>query len=240
MSHSRAKSAVRSRSKTWGSWYQEAGSVRTGPIISLRRAPGRVVAVDEKEPQEIVLVRHGETEWTLSGRHTGRTDIPLTDRGREQARRIGAALRDRRFVLVLSSPLSRALETCRLAGLGDLAELTDDLLEWDYGEYEGLRTADIRQTRPGWTLWADGVPGGETAADVARRVDRVIERARGAGGSVALFAHGHVLRVLTARWLGLPPEDGRLFAMDPGAVSVLGYEREAPVVRRWNIDVGAT
>jgi probable phosphoglycerate mutase len=199
-----------------------------------------VVAVDEKEPQEIVLVRHGETEWTLSGRHTGRTDIPLTDRGREQARRIGAALRDRRFVLVLSSPLSRALETCRLAGLGDLAELTDDLLEWDYGEYEGLRTADIRQTRPGWTLWADGVPGGETAADVARRVDRVVERARGAGGNVALFAHGHVLRVLTARWLGLPPEDGRLFAMDPGAVSVLGYEREAPVVRRWNIDVGAT
>jgi probable phosphoglycerate mutase len=199
-----------------------------------------VVAVDEKEPQEIVLVRHGETEWTLSGRHTGRTDIPLTDRGREQARRIGAALRDRRFVLVLSSPLSRALETCRLAGLGDLAELTDDLLEWDYGEYEGLRTADIRQTRPGWTLWADGVPGGETAADVARRVDRVVERARGAGGNVAVFAHGHVLRVLTARWLGLPPEDGRLFAMDPGAVSVLGYEREAPVVRRWNIDVGAT
>ena len=162
----------------------------------------------------------------------------MTERGREQARRIGAALRDRRFALVLSSPLSRALETCRLAGLGDRVEVTDDLLEWDYGEYEGLRTVDIRKTRPGWTLWADGVPGGETADSVARRVDRVIHRVRGTRGNVALFAHGHVLRVLTARWLGLPPGDGRLFAMDPAAVSMLGYEREAPVIRRWNIEVG--
>lgn len=187
---------------------------------------------------EIVLVRHGETEWTLAGRHTGRTDIPLTEHGREQAQRIGALLRDRRFALVLSSPLSRALETCRLAGQGERAEVTDDLREWDYGDYEGLRTADIRATRPGWSLWADGVPGGETAADVAARVDRVVARARGAGGSVALFAHAHVLRVLTARWLGLAPELGRFFAMAPAAVSVLGYERETSVVLRWNIDAG--
>ena len=193
--------------------------------------------VSEDAPHEVVLVRHGETEWTLTGRHTGRTDIPLTEHGREQARRIGATLRDRRFALVLSSPLSRALETCRLAGLGDLAEVTDDLLEWDYGEYEGLRTVDIRETRPRWSLWTDGVPGGETAAAVAERVDRVIDRARSAGGTVALFAHGHVLRVLTARWLGLPPEDGRLFAMEPAALSVLGYERETRVVRRWNAPV---
>ena len=187
---------------------------------------------------EIVLVRHGETEWTLTGRHTGRTDIPLTEHGREQAQRIGAALRGRRFALVLSSPLSRALETCRLAGQGELAEVTDDLLEWDYGDYEGRRTDDIRKMRPRWSLWADGVPGGETAADVAARVDRVVDRARGAGGSVALFAHAHVLRVLTARWLGLAPEYGRLFAMAPAAVSVLGYERETPVILRWNLDVG--
>jgi broad specificity phosphatase PhoE len=197
-----------------------------------------VETVSEDAPHEVVLVRHGETEWTLTGRHTGRTDIPLTEHGREQARRIGATLRDRRFALVLSSPLSRALETCRLAGLGDLAEVTDDLLEWDYGEYEGVRTVEIRETRPRWSLWTDGVPGGETAAAVAERVDRVIDRARSAGGTVALFAHGHVLRVLTARWLGLPPEDGRLFAMEPAALSVLGYERETPVIRRWNIDVG--
>ena len=190
------------------------------------------------EGDEVVLVRHGETEWTRSGRHTGRTDIPLTERGREQAQRIGRVLRDRRFALVLASPLSRALETCRLAGFGEHAELTDDLLEWDYGDYEGRRTDDIRVTRPQWSLWSDGVPGGETADDVAARVDRLVARARSAGGSVALFAHAHVLRVLTARWLGLGPEGGGLFVMAPAAVSMLGYEREASVIRRWNVDVG--
>ncbi|TML92926.1 MAG: histidine phosphatase family protein [Actinobacteria bacterium] len=190
------------------------------------------------EGDEVVLVRHGETEWTRSGRHTGRTDIPLTERGREQAQRIGRVLRDRRFALVLASPLSRALETCRLAGFGEHAELTDDLLEWDYGDYEGRRTDDIRVTRPRWSLWSDGVPGGETADDVAARVDRLVARARAAGGSVALFAHAHVLRVLTARWLGLGPEGGGLFVMAPAAVSMLGYEREASVIRRWNVDVG--
>jgi len=190
------------------------------------------------EGDEVVLVRHGETEWTRSGRHTGRTDIPLTERGREQAQRIGRVLRDRRCALVLASPLSRALETCRLAGFGEHAELTDDLLEWDYGDYEGRRTDDIRVTRPRWSLWSDGVPGGETADDVAARVDRLVARARAAGGSVALFAHAHVLRVLTARWLGLGPEGGGLFVMAPAAVSMLGYEREASVIRRWNVDVG--
>ena len=190
------------------------------------------------EGDEVVLVRHGETQWTRSGRHTGRTDIPLTERGREQAQRIGRVLRDRRFALVLASPLSRALETCRLAGFGEHAELTDDLLEWDYGDYEGRRTDDIRVTRPRWSLWSDGVPGGETADDVAARVDRLVARARAAGGSVALFAHAHVLRVLTARWLGLGPEGGGLFVMAPAAVSMLGYEREASVIRRWNLDVG--
>jgi len=190
------------------------------------------------EGDEVVLVRHGETQWTRSGRHTGRTDIPLTERGREQAQRIGRVLRDRRFALVLASPLSRALETCRLAGFGEHAELTDDLLEWDYGDYEGRRTDDIRVTRPRWSLWSDGVPGGETADDVAARVDRLVARARAAGGSVALFAHAHVLRVLTARWLGLGPEGGGLFVMAPAAVSMLGYEREASVIRRWNVDVG--
>ena len=190
------------------------------------------------EADEVVLVRHGETDWTLTGRHTGRTDIALTERGREQARRIGTVLRDRTFAVVLVSPLSRALETCRLAGLGERAEVTDDLREWDYGDYEGRRTDDIRVTRPRWSLWSDGVPGGETAGDVAARVDRVIGRARDADGSVALFAHAHVLRVLTARWLGLAAEHGGLFVMAPAAVSMLGYEREASVIRRWNIDAG--
>ena len=138
------------------------------------------------------------------------------------------------FALVLTSPLGRAADTCRLAGLAGVAEHDDDLLEWDYGEYEGRRTVDIRVDRPGWTLWDDGVPGGETATQVAARVDRVIERAVAAGGDVALFAHGHVLRVLGARWLGLDPTGGRLFALSPATLSVLGYEREIRVFLRWN------
>jgi broad specificity phosphatase PhoE len=181
-----------------------------------------------------VLVRHGETEWARLGRHTGRTDIPLTDDGRAQADLVGRRLDGREFALVLTSPLGRAADTCRLAGLAGVAELDDDLLEWDYGEYEGRRTVDIRVDRPGWTLWDDGVPGGETATQVAARVDRVIERAVAAGGDVALFAHGHVLRVLGARWLGLDPTAGRLFALSPATLSVLGYEREIRVFLRWN------
>ena len=182
----------------------------------------------------MVIVRHGETEWSRAGRHTGRTDVPLTDHGREQALRVCQDIAGHPFGRVLSSPSIRALETCRLAGLGDAVETTDDLLEWDYGEYEGITTAEIRRTRPRWSLWADGVPGGETAAHVAMRVDRVIEEAREEPGDVAVFAHAHVLRVLSARWLGLSPTDGRLFALDPATLSVLGYERETSVIVRWN------
>ncbi|MGH9280853.1 MAG: histidine phosphatase family protein [Acidimicrobiales bacterium] len=181
------------------------------------------------------LIRHGETEWTISGQHTGRTDVPLTEHGREQARHVARELEGQKFATVLSSPLSRALETCRLAGLGEHVETTDELLEWDYGDYEGVTTAEIRKTRPRWSLWLDGAPGGETAAAVGQRVDRVIEEVRRLDGDAALCAHGHVLRVLTARWLGLPPTEGRLFALEPASLSVLGYEREQPVIQRWNL-----
>jgi broad specificity phosphatase PhoE len=183
---------------------------------------------------EVVLVRHGETEWSRSGKHTGRTEIPLTERGREQAVVVGAALSERRFALVLTSPLQRAAETCRLAGYGGVAEQRDELMEWDYGAYEGRKTADIREEHPGWTLWRDGVPGGERAAEVGARADRVIAELRALTGDAAVFAHGHVLRVLAARWIGLEPSAGQLFALDPATLSVLGYERETPVVRSWN------
>jgi broad specificity phosphatase PhoE len=188
---------------------------------------------------EIVLARHGETEWSRDLKHTGRTDIPLTDRGRAEAEQLGRALAGRSFARVQSSPLQRAVETCRLAGLGDQVELTDDLLEWDYGEYEGITTAEIRRERPDWKLWRDGCPGGETAADVGKRVDRVIAQLRGLEGDAVLFAHGHVLRVLTARWLRLGPECGALFKLDTGTLSVLGFERETPVITRWNSPVSA-
>ena len=184
---------------------------------------------------EIVLVRHGETEWSRDGRHTGRTDLPLTENGRRQAELLRGALAEWGFTQVLSSPLQRALETCRLAGLRDSAQTTDDLREWDYGEYEGITTAQIRESRPDWYLWRDGCPGGEQAADVGRRVDRVI--ASLGEGDVALFAHGHVLRVLAARWIGLEPEAGALLALGTGTLSVLGYERETRVVTRWNSPV---
>ena len=185
-------------------------------------------------PQEVFLVRHGETEWTLSGQHTGLTDIPLTDRGREQARALAGELAGRRFALVLTSPLVRAAETCRLAGLGGDARERDELLEWNYGAYEGRKTLDIRQEHPGWTLWDDGVPEGETAAQVAARVDRVIAELRSTAGDAAVFAHGHILRVLAARWLTLQAAAGRFFALDPATISILGYERETPVLRGWN------
>jgi probable phosphoglycerate mutase len=183
---------------------------------------------------ELVLVRHGETDWSRAGRHTGRTDEPLNETGRANAAALAGRLAGRSFALVLTSPLSRAVETCRLAGLGDAAQVRDDLAEWDYGEYEGRTTPEIRAGRPGWSLWADGVVGGETIADVGARVDRVIAEAARAGGDVALFAHGHVLRVLAARWLGLEPDAGKLLALDPASVSVLGWEREWRVIRSWN------
>jgi probable phosphoglycerate mutase len=182
----------------------------------------------------VVLVRHGETEWTLSRQHTGTTDIPLTDNGRRQAEAVAPRLAGREFALVLSSPLGRALETCRLAGLGDSPEISDDLLEWNYGEYEAVTTADIRNTDPGWDLWRDGCPGGEDAAQVAARVDRVIARLRELDGDAALFGHGHVLRVLAARWIEQPPEEGARLALSTATIGVLGWERETPVIWRWN------
>jgi broad specificity phosphatase PhoE len=183
---------------------------------------------------DVVLVRHGETDWSRSGRHTGRTEVSLTEHGRSQAEAAGDALRNRDFALVLTSPLGRALETCRLAGFGDRAVLRDELMEWDYGAYEGRTTAEIREERPGWTLWRDGVPEGETIGQVGDRVDRVLDDIRSLDGDALLFGHGHVLRVLTARWLGLDPDAGRLFALDPATICTLGYERETPVIQLWN------
>jgi probable phosphoglycerate mutase len=187
--------------------------------------------------QEVVVVRHGETEWSMALKHTGSTDIPLTEEGRRRAERVGKALRGRLFALVLTSPLKRAAETCRLAGFGEQAQTRDDLLEWDYGDYEGRRTATIREEVPDWTVFSDGVPNGETAEQVGARADRVIEEARGVDGDVLLFAHGHILRVLTARWLGLDPREGRLFVLDPATLCTLGWERETAVLRLWNRDV---
>jgi probable phosphoglycerate mutase len=184
--------------------------------------------------QEIWLIRHGETEWSLSGAHTGRTDIPLNENGIKQARDLKLLLARHKFALVLVSPLSRARETSRLAGFGDVAEVTPDLLEWDYGDYEGRTTAQIQKERPGWSLWRDGVVNGESVDQVGSRVARVIERITEVQANVAIFAHGHVLRILTAVWLGLPPKDGQLFALNTGTISVLGYEHEYRVIRRWN------
>ena len=193
-------------------------------------APG---ADSERRP-DLWLVRHGETEWARLGRHTGRTDVPLTDLGREQARSVADTLAAEPFALVLTSPLSRAFETARLAGFGDQVEPDPNLVEWDYGAYEGRTTSEIRSLVPGWSIWRQGPVGGEAIDDVAARADLVIARARSVEGNVLLFAHGHVLRVLAARWLGLAPSEGRLFALSTATVSVLGWEHGAPVVVRWN------
>ncbi len=187
-------------------------------------------------PSRLVLLRHGATEWSLSGQHTGRTDIPLLDEGRQGAQAAGEVIRSfgfTGFAQVLTSPLKRAAETCALAGFD--GELDPDLMEWDYGAYEGVTTAEIRRTRPDWNLWNDGVPDGETAAQVGRRADRAIERARSVEGDTLIVAHGHFLRVLAARWLALPPAAGRLFVLDAGAVCVLDAEHEFPVIRIWNL-----
>jgi len=188
---------------------------------------------------DLWLFRHGETAWSLSGAHTGKTDLPLTDAGRARAEALGRYLKQRPFALVLTSPLGRARETCRLAGYGEVAQIDADLLEWDYGNYEGRTTAEIRQREPGWSLWADGVPNGETVEQVGQRARRVIERAASAAGDVTLFAHGHILRILTACWLGLEPAGGRLFALGTGSLSILGYERDTRVITLWNEDVAA-
>jgi probable phosphoglycerate mutase len=186
---------------------------------------------------ELWLIRHGETEWSLSGAHTGRTDIPLTMAGREQAAALGRALGSKVFALVLTSPLSRARDTCEAAGFGMRAEVDQNLREWDYGEYEGRTTREIHKRNPQWSLWRDGAPRGETPEQVAARADAVIARAEAAAGDVALFAHGHLLRVLTARWVGLDAAAGRLFALGTSSVSTLGYERDTRVITRWNLTV---
>jgi probable phosphoglycerate mutase len=185
---------------------------------------------------ELWLVRHGETEWARLGRHTGRTDVPLTDLGRRQAQALGRRLASHRFGLVLTSPLSRASETARLAGFGEVARPDPDLLEWDYGALEGRQTAQIQATDPGWTIWRGPWPGGETIADVSARADRVVATVRsGRDGTDSLvFAHGHLLRVLAARWLGLAPDAGRFFALATGTVSVLGWEHGSPVIQAWS------
>ncbi|WP_315925774.1 histidine phosphatase family protein [Mesorhizobium sp. SP-1A] len=185
---------------------------------------------------EMWLVRHGQTEWSVTGRHTGRTDVPLAQAGEEAARRLAGELDGLSVAAVWSSPSRRAQDTCRLAGFGDRAVVDLDLAEWDYGAYEGLTTAQILAERPGWQLFRDGCPNGESAADVGARADRVVGRLRQAGGNVLLFSSAHFLRVLAARWVGLPPESGSLFILDTASISILGYEHDPgePVVRRWN------
>ncbi|MDE3197005.1 MAG: histidine phosphatase family protein [Acidobacteriota bacterium] len=183
----------------------------------------------------LYLIRHGETEWSLSGAHTGRTDLPLTKAGEEKAKRIREKLGGRPFSLVLTSPLTRARRTCEIAGYLDAAQVDPNLLEWNYGDYEGRTTAQIREERPDWQLFRDGVPNGETIEGVAARAETVIVRALAAGGDVALFAHGHILRILAARWMILPPEDARLFALSTASVSTLGFEHETRVISSWNL-----
>lgn len=185
---------------------------------------------------EIYLVRHGQTEWSLSGQHTGRTDMPLTAAGEAAARTLAGRLQGHAFSAIWSSPSQRASKTCALAGFGDARIIKDDLAEWDYGTYEGITTKAILAERPGWQLFRDGCPGGESAADVGARADRIIHAIRAANDRILIFSSSHFLRVLTARWLGLPPEGGALFVLDTTSISVLGYEHDLtePVVRMWN------
>lgn len=184
---------------------------------------------------DLWLIRHGETEWSRSGAHTGRTDLPLTETGRARAKALGELLKGRRFALVLSSPLQRAIDTCRLAGYGDTAQIEPNLHEWDYGDYEGRTTAEIRKERPNWSLWVDGVPNGEPVDHVGERARGVIQRATAVDGNAALFAHGHILRILSACWLALPPRDGSLLALATASISILGYERDIRVISLWNL-----
>jgi probable phosphoglycerate mutase len=188
--------------------------------------------------QKVYVVRHGETEWSLSGQHTGVTDIPLTENGRAVARRLQPILAKVSFSLVLTSPLGRARETCELVGLGGRATIEPDLMEWNYGEYEGLTPRQIHARRPGWLVFRDGCPGGETPDQVATRADRVIARVRAEPGDVALFAHGHIFRVLVSRWIGLPPAAGQHFLLDTATLNILGYYRDSPAVKVWNAPIG--
>jgi broad specificity phosphatase PhoE len=184
--------------------------------------------------QEVYLIRHGETEWSVNGRHTGLTDLPLTANGRRIASTLRHALAREHFALVLTSPLQRARETCELAGFAGRAQVNRDLLEWNYGSYEGLTTTEIRALVPGWLLFRDGCPGGEKPDQVGARVDRLISHVRDVAGNVALFAHGHLFRVFAARWIGLPVSAGSNFLLDTATLNILGYYREIPAVHRWN------
>lgn len=187
-----------------------------------------------KPLQQIYLVRHGETEWSLSGQHTGITDIPLTENGRRAAKLFEPHFANQSFALVLTSPLERARTTCELAGLNEQAEVDRDLMEWNYGAYEGLTSKQIHTQSPDWTLFRDGCPGGESPEQVSARADRVLARVRGANGNVVLFAHGHILRVLAMRWLGLPVAAGCHFMLDTASLSVLSDYRDTPVMKQWN------
>ena len=183
---------------------------------------------------EVYLVRHGETEWSLSGQHTGATDIPLTENGKAVARELGEKLNGIEFTAVWSSPMSRAIDTARLAGYEHDVRIDDRLKEWAYGDYEGKTTPEIRETRPDWFLWRDGCPGGESPAQVGVRADGLVDEVRAVQGDVLLFAHGHILRVITARWLGYPPGDGMHFSLGTATLSILGWERGAASIWRWN------
>jgi broad specificity phosphatase PhoE len=182
----------------------------------------------------VFAIRHGETAWSLNGQHTGTTDIPLTDNGRRLAERMRPVFAANAFELVLCSPLQRARQTCELAGLGEQAVIDPDLVEWNYGEYEGLTPKQIQAMVPGWRIFRDGCPGGEAPEQVSARVDRVIARSRAVAGNTALFAHGHLLRVFAARWIGLPPSGGQHFLLNTGTLCVLSYYHEIPAVRIWN------
>ncbi len=187
--------------------------------------------------QQVFIVRHGETEWSLSGQHTGTTDIPLTEHGRQVARLLQPILAKESFALALTSPLQRAQETCRLTGFGDVATVEPDLVEWNYGRYEGLTPGQIHATAPGWLIFRDGCPGGEQPEEIGARVDRVIAKVRAVEGNVALFAHGHVFRVLAARWLGFPPLAGQHFLLDTATMTILSYYRGVPAIKQWNAPV---
>jgi len=192
------------------------------------------MSVSTTAKHRLFVIRHGATEWSRSGQHTGHTDIPLLPDGEAQARATGELLADHEFALVLTSPLQRARRTCELVGLADQAEVEPNLIEWDYGDYEGITSAEIHQTVPGWTVWTGAVPGGETIDQVAARADAVIERALATDGDTIVFAHGHILRLLTARWCELEPAEGRRFVLDPATLCVLGWEHESRVILQWN------
>ena len=186
------------------------------------------------EAQKIYLIRHGETEWSRGGKHTGVTDVPLTEQGRKIARLLQPVLAQENFVVVMSSPLQRARDTCELAGLGKVAVIEPDLVEWNYGEYEGLTTKQIQSARPGWSVFHHGCPGGESPEQVAGRADRVLAKVRATDGDVALFAHGHILRVIAARWVNQPPSFGEHLLLDTATLNVLGYYYDTPALKTWN------